>query len=180
MGDAAVNGKLVIGRISGCYGIKGWVKIHAFTDPPQRLLDYSGCRLDKRSGEQPVEFDKGRLQGKGLIAHIKGVDDRNLAETLKGLDIVVDAGELPTLPEGDYYWHQLEGLAVVHVGEENPVLLGRVKQMMETGANDVIVVSPTADSVDDRERLLPYLMDSVVVRIDVTEGVIDVDWPTDF
>ncbi len=172
---------LCIGRISGCYGIKGWVKVRSFTDPPERFGSYQNCRLKTRAGQQAVVFDQCRSQGKGLIAHIVGVDDRNTAETLRGLDVVVNASELPALDEGDYYWHQLIGLAVWYVAEGGAkVRLGTVKQMLETGANDVLVVAPDEHSIDERERLIPYLVESVVKRVDVDSGVIEVDWPLDF
>lgn len=177
----AKDAVLTIGRISGCYGIKGWVKIRSFTDPPERFGNYQNCRLKTHNGEQAVVFDQCRSQGKGLIAHLVGVDDRNIAETLRGLDVVVDASELPALDEGDYYWHQLTGLAVWCVTDGGArQRLGVVKQMMETGANDVLVVAPDEQSVDERERLIPYLIDTVIQKIDVKSGEIDVDWPQDF
>jgi len=170
---------LVVGRISGCYGIRGWVKIHSYTEPVENFLSFDGFKLKRRSGLEPVEFDSGRKHGKGLVAHIKGVDDRNEAESYKGLEIVVDKEQLPSLEAGEFYWHQLQGLQVWCRSEdtgENRVLLGVVDSLIETGANDVLVVKASEESVDKQERLIPYLPDDVVTRVDLAEGLIEVDW----
>ncbi|MFK8049306.1 MAG: ribosome maturation factor RimM [Halioglobus sp.] len=170
---------LVIGRISGCYGIKGWIKIHSFTEPAENLLAYDQFKLKRRSGLEAVEFDSIRRQGKGLVAHIKGVDDRNLAETYKSLEIVVSTAQLPPLDDGDFYWRELQGLQVwcldLSVNEER-VLLGTVDYLIDTGANDVLVVKACDGSIDEQERLIPYLPDDVITQVDLKEGLIEVDW----
>ncbi len=172
--------ELVIGRITGAYGIKGWVKIHSYTDPMENFLEYGGCTLKSRQGNKPVEFDQGRRQGKGLVAHIVGVDDRNEAELLRGVEISVPRLSLPDLEEGDYYWHQLQGLEVWCTEGDERYLLGTVDYLIETGANDVLVVKPCEGSVDDEERLLPYLPDDVVTGIDLAAGTMSVDWARDY
>ena len=70
--------RLVIGRITGCYGIKGWVRIHSYTEPMENFLEFSGFKVQRRGAYETIEFDGGRRQGKGLVAHIRGVDDRDL------------------------------------------------------------------------------------------------------
>jgi 16S rRNA processing protein RimM len=170
---------LVIGRISGCYGIKGWVKIHSFTEPVENMLAYDQFQLKRKSGLEAVEFDSIRRQGKGLVGHIKGVEDRNLAETYKGLEIAVGAEQLPTLDDGDFYWRELHGLKVWCLDQsvsEERVLLGTVDHLIDTGANDVLVVKACKESVDKQERLIPYLPDDVVTRVDLKAGLIEVDW----
>ncbi len=183
---------LVIGKIVGCFGIKGWVKIHSYTDPVENFLGYGTCTVRRGLGQgsESLEFDAGRQQGKGLVAHIKGVDDRTVAESYKGLEILVEAGQLAQLEEGEFYWRQLEGLQVwcrdasgqsgSAPGDDGPVLLGRVDHLIETGANDVLVVKPCEGSYDQRERLIPYLPDKVVTGVDLEKAVIEIDWFLDF
>ena len=179
MSEPASN-VLVIGRISGCYGVKGWVKIHSYTEPAENFLAYDGFQLKRRSGLEPVEFESGRRQGRGLVAHIKGVDDRTRAESYKGLEIVVSKEQLPTLEAGEFYWQQLQGLQVwCHSREqtgEEVVLLGTVDYLIDTGANDVLVVKACEGSFDKQERLIPYLPDDVVTGVDLDGGRIEVDW----
>ncbi len=183
---------MLIGKIVGCFGIKGWVKIHAYTDPVENFLAYGVYTVKAREGRPGVhdnarlEIDTGHRQGKGLVAHIKGVDDRTLAESYKGLELSVPATQLPKLESGDFYWHQLSGLKVwcadqdskEEAGPESDgrVLLGVVDHLIETGANDVMVVKACEGSYDQKERLVPYLPDDVVTRVDLDEAVIEVDW----
>jgi 16S rRNA processing protein RimM len=169
---------LAAGRITGPHGIKGWVKIESYTDPAENFLEFGEWLLQRPEGAERVEFDQGRRHGKGLVAHIRGVDDRSEAEHYRGLVVAVPASRLPSLAEGDYYWRQLEGLQVWcrEGGEGDAVYLGVVDHLLETGANDVLVVRATDGSIDGRERLIPYLPGDVVTRIDTQAGVIEVNW----
>jgi 16S rRNA processing protein RimM len=171
---------LVVGKITGSHGIKGWVKIHSYTEPQENFLKFGHWMLLRRGVPEPVpepiEFDDGRRQGRGLVAHIKGVDDRTLADAYRGLEVAVRDDLLPRLEPGDYYWSQLQGLQVWCRQEDGKVLLGEVDYLIETGANDVLVVKASAGSIDQRERLIPYLPGDVVTRVDLEEGVIEVDW----
>ena len=176
MSEPEANAILVVGKITGCYGIKGWVKIHSYTDPQENFLGFGHWMLKRRGGLEPVEFDAGRRQGKGLVAHIAGVDDRTLAESFRGLEVAVRADSLPHLEEGDYYWSQLQGLQVWCRDGDDKVLLGTVDYLLETGANDVLVVKASEGSIDEQERLIPYLPGDVVTRVDLEEAIIEVDW----
>ncbi len=181
---SAPGATLVVGRITGCYGIKGWVKIHSFTEPAENFFAFTEFKLKRPRGEEPVQFDQGRRHGKGLVAHIAGCDDRTAAEGYRGLDVSVSADALPELAQDDYYWHQLQGLEVwCREREGDPkesILLGRVDHLLETGANDVLVVKACEGSIDDDERLLPYLFGDVVTDIDLAAGRMDVDWSRDY
>ncbi|NCF18722.1 MAG: ribosome maturation factor RimM [Haliea sp.] len=170
------TGLLTVGKITGCYGIKGWVKIHSFTEPGENFLTFGQWMIRRRGVLEPIEFDDGKRHGKGLVAHIAGVDDRTLAEAYTGLEVVARADSLPPLDEGDYYWHQLQGLQVWCREGDGRVLLGTVDYLIETGANDVLVVKASAESIDDRERLIPYLPGDVVTRVDLEQAEIEVDW----
>lgn len=189
----APAGQIIAGKITGCYGIKGWVKIHSYTDPVENIFGFGECQLQRRGALEAVKFDDCRRQGKGVVAHIAGVDDRNLAESFKGLTILVPTEGLPALEEGDFYWSQLQGLQVwcndlgatdgppvTNLPEaesvQQRVLLGTVDYLLETGANDVLVVKACAGSIDKKERLIPYLPDDVVTRVSLEESVIELDW----
>lgn len=174
--------QIVIGRVAGVYGVKGWVKVRSFTSPLDNFLNYRCCQLSAGAGQsaQAVVIDEGRLHGNGLVAHFAGIDDRDRAASLVGREVVVDAAELPALDDGDFYWHQLEGLKVFVVSEQGPRLLGAVDHLMETGSADVLVIAPTAGSIDDRERLIPFQLDVVVKKVDLDAGEMLVDWDPEF
>jgi 16S rRNA processing protein RimM len=118
-----------------------------------------------------------KKHGKGLIARLDGIDAPEKARAFANVDIAVPKTALPDLQPGEYYWSQLENLLVY---TESGVLLGRVDHLMETGANDVLVVKGTDESIDREERLLPWLPDQVVKEIDLDSGVIRVDWDPEF
>lgn len=167
----------VLGRIASVYGIKGWVKIYSYTDPIENILTYSPWLLKIKGQWTPVKVEAGKQHGKGLVAKLAGVDDREIARTYNGIEIAVESDRLPELEEGEYYWSQLENLKVY---TESGVLLGEVSHLIETGANDVLVIKGTAESIDREERLIPYLPDQVIKQIDLETGTIRVDWDPEF
>ncbi|WP_374323848.1 ribosome maturation factor RimM [Aquipseudomonas alcaligenes] len=172
----SVEDLIVLGKITSVHGVRGEVKIYSFTDPIDNLLGYPAWTL-KRNGEvKQVELVSGRLQGKILVAKLKGLDDREVARTFAGFDICVPRALLPDLDDGEYYWHQLEGLKVIDLQGQ---LLGRLDHLLETGSNDVMVVKPCPGSLDDRERLLPYT-EQCVQKVDLAAGEMRVDWDADF
>ena len=175
------SGLVVIGKITSVYGIKGWVKIHSYTEPMENLMGYQSCYLDMGDQWEPIDFEAAKRHGKGLIAQIEGVNDREIARRYCQRDIAIPASDMPELAKDDFYWHQLEGLKVFTsnaAGEEQ--LLGQVKQMMETGANDVLVVRKCQGSIDKRERLIPWIPEQVIKTVDIEAGLIRVDWDAEF
>lgn len=179
---------LTVADIVGAHGIKGWVKIRPLVEDPATLTRYQrvdalpGARLKAATPLPNLSVKQVKVQGKGVIAQLEGIDDRNQAEALRGYQLVIAATELPPPGEGEYYWRDLIGLLVWCRDGGDPskeVLIGRVDYLLETGANDVLVVKATEDSLDDRERLVPWLLDDVIVRVDMAAGAVHVDWPLD-
>ncbi len=169
-----------VGRIAGVFGVKGWVKIISFAEPEENLFEYSPWRIDMRGGKQVIEIDQHRRHKNGWVAHIKGVDDRDLAEAYTLKDITVDKAQFVALDNGDYYWHQLIGMRVsAQQADGSLVALGVVEDILETGANDVLVVSASTDSIDDRERLIPYIPNMYVKSVNIQAQLIEVDWHLD-
>lgn len=167
---------IVLGKIVSVHGIRGEVKVYSFTDPLDNLLDYRRWTLKRGNEVRQAELVQGRVQGNVLVAKLKGLDDREIARTFAEFEILVPRSELPVLDDGEFYWSQLEGLKVI---DQNGQLFGILDHMLETGANDVMVVKPCAGSLDDRERLLPYT-DQCVQAVDLETGEIRVDWDADF
>ncbi|AMA44963.1 ribosome maturation factor RimM [Pseudomonas monteilii] len=167
---------IVVGKIFSVHGVRGEVKVYSFTDPIENLLDYPRWTLRHEGVVKQAELVSGRPSQKGLVVKLKGLDDRDEARLLSGYDICVERSLLPNLTDGEYYWYQLVGLSVINQDEH---LFGKVDHLLETGANDVLVVRPCAGSLDDRERLLPYTA-QCVQAIDLDAGVMRVDWDADF
>ncbi|SFD69101.1 16S rRNA processing protein RimM [Thiohalospira halophila DSM 15071] len=172
---ATVGESLVpMGRIGAPHGVRGWVRIQSETRPEENILAYTPWYL--RAGHQgaearPVTIAESRIGGKGPLARLDGVADREGAAALTHSVILVPRSALPEPPDGEWYWADLEGLAVVTTADEE---LGRVQTMMETGANDVMVVA------GERERLIPFVQGEVVRSVEPEAGRVVVDWDPEF
>ena len=113
---------------------------------------------------------EGKRHGKTVIVRLEGVDDRDQAATLVGSDIAILRDDLPEPEPGQYYFRDLEGMQVI---DKRGTELGTVAYVMETGANDVLVTQ------GERERLIPFVADEVILDVDLANGVISVDWEWD-
>lgn len=160
-----------MGRVSGAYGVRGWLRVRSDCEPAEQLLGYSPWQLKTACGWSSHALQAGRRHGSGLVAKLAAVDDRDQARALIGADIAVARNQLPLLADGEYYWNDLIGLGVVTRHGES---LGRVTGLMPTGANDVLVVS------GERERLIPFIPEQVVLTVDTEARRIEVDWDPDF
>ena len=160
-----------VGRVSGIYGVRGWLRVRSDCEPPEGILAYSPWQLATGEGWRSFDVEAGRPHGAGLVAKLASVDDRDRARALVGADIAVRREQLPTLTQDEYYWNDLVGLDVV---TRDGGALGRVTGLMQTGANDVLVVT------GDRERLVPFIDGQVILRVDLGAGRIEVDWDPEF
>ena len=163
--------RVVLGRVSGLFGVRGWVKIYSETDPREGIVSYSPWQLRVRNEWRDIEVESGQRHGKSVIAKLKGIDDRDAAAALIDAEIAVSRSQLPKADEGEFYWADLEGLAVRTI---EGVELGTVSHLIETGANDVLVVK------GERERLIPFIREQVIRTIDLDQGLLVVDWDPDF
>jgi 16S rRNA processing protein RimM len=159
-----------MGRISGLFGVQGWVKVYSYTEPREAVLDYDRWLLGRKDGWQEATVAEGQRHGKTIIVRIDGYVDRDQAAKLVGLDIGVPREAMPETDNGRFYWSDLEGLKVLR---RDGTELGKVAYLLETGANDVMVVK------GDGERLIPFVMDKVVLGVDLDKGEIEVDWEWD-
>ena len=163
---------VLLGKIVGLHGVRGELKLESYTEPRMQIFRYQPWRMRSASGESTLEGCRGRAQGKGIVAELPGVTDRDAAALLVGSEIWVARSALPPPAPGEYYWSDLEGLEVSTV---EGVSLGTVSHLLATGANDVLVVRNA-----DRERLIPFLVGSFVTDVDLEAGRNTVDWDPEF
>jgi 16S rRNA processing protein RimM len=162
---------IIMGRVSGLFGVRGWLKIYSHTSPREGIVHYKDWYLKLGDGWKRYELIAGRSQGKGVVVQLQGINDRDLAATLVNADIAVKREQLPALQPGEFYWTDLQGLRVVNL---EGVELGVVSHLFETGANDVLVVR------GERERLIPYTTGEAIRGVDLEQGQITVDWDPAF
>lgn len=166
-----MNDWVVMGRVSGLFGVEGWVRVFSHTEPRVGIVRYAPVFLRRQNEWQPFRIEAGRAHGAGVVLKFAGCDDRDQALALLQADIAVRRAQLPSPAPGEYYWTDLQGLRVVTVDD---VELGTVSHLLATGANDVLVVK------NERERLLPFVRGQVVVEIDLERRFLRVDWDPDF
>lgn len=169
--NTIAEGEVVLGRISAVFGVKGWLKVHSYTEPRDSILSFRDWFLLLDGRRQEVTLAEGKKQGNSLVVRFDGIEDRDAAAELLGSVISVPRKRLPGLPAGQYYWGDLQGMQVIH---RDGRVLGRVAYLLATGANDVLVVQE-----GDTEILVPFLTDKVILGVDTTNGVISVDWAWD-
>lgn len=176
MAGTALDKPVVLGRVHGLFGVRGWVKVYSYTRPLEAVLDYPVWWIGRGREARPFHVLEGRLQAKTLVARLaddsgEPLADRDAAATLLEADIAVARADLPAPDPGEYYWVDLVGLAV---RTPDGVPLGKVSAMMETGANDVLVVQ------GERERLIPFVVDECITEVDIAGGYLVADWDPDF
>ena len=178
--------KVILGRITGVYGVKGWVKVFSHTDPMEAIVDFSPwyIRTEGRGqgSQKPAPWNKvklkaGKRHAKTVVAKLEHCNDRDQAMAYVGTEIAVELQQLEQQREEDaYYWRDLIGLRVIN---QQGIELGKVKTLMETGANDVLVVV-FEEQGETKERLIPWTVGIAIVAVDIEEGFIEVDWDADF
>lgn len=159
---------IIVGKIGSTYGIHGWLKIQSFTGNIADVLDYEPWYIEDHSGWKLIKREAGKLHGKGVIAKLDGYNNPEKARLLTGKSIAVKRTQLPALKDNEFYWRDLEGLTVINQHNEE---LGVISYMIETGANDVLVIQK-----NNKEHAIPYLPDDVVISIDLEKRIMRVNW----
>ena len=160
-----------MGRITAPFGVKGWVKIQPLTAAAKNLLAYTRWWLGRGGEWQEYEVAEGKAHSEKLVvARLAGCEDREAAAEYRGSDVAVPRSQFPETRAGEYYWADLIGLAVVNTEAQE---LGSIVGVMQTGANDVLVVQ------GGRERLIPFIA-QVIREVDPVSGVVRVDWSAEY
>ena len=186
---------ILLGKLVGTWGVKGWLKVFSYTRPRNNIGQYKRWLLvapspKKSSKKNNVQKQDGisqvvtatsvsikncKEQAQNIVAHIDGINYRDEAEGIFGLEVYIEKSQLKPLTEGEFYWSDMIDCEVTNLQGES---FGKVSSMMETGANDVLVVHQTLDN-ETIEHLIPY-SDEIVLSVDVAEAAISVDWGLDY
>ena len=171
--DSKDDENIIVGKINGVYGVKGWVKVFSYTDPREAISQYSPWYLKQNGVWKAVKIVDSKAQAKTVVAKIEGSDDRDAALLFSGTEVSIKPEQLSPLDEDKYYWRDLIGL---RVRNQEDFDFGTVKSLMETGSNDVLVIK----SDEGKETLIPWTMGQAVLQVNIEEGLILVDWDSDF
>lgn len=163
---------MVVGKVRGVHGVRGWFKVVSYTRPLENLLGFQSWMIRGASGWTPCQVLATGRSGGDLTVLLDLARSRTDAQPWIGSDIGVRREQLPRLPAGQHYWLELIGLKVrTAAGRE----FGTVTGLLETGANDVLEVEGNATRI-----LIPYVPGRVVQKVDVAAGVIQVDWDPEY
>jgi 16S rRNA processing protein RimM len=166
-----LSNRITVGKVAGAFGVRGWLKIFPFTESKDNILGFKNWSVENHRSGNLVKLSQGKVHGKFVVVQLEGVDSREQAEGLKGSLVKVEKKALKKLNKDEYYWADLIGLTVKNLSD---VQFGKVESLMETGANDVLVVK------GERERLVPFILEQVIKLVDLDDGLIVVDWDPDF
>jgi 16S rRNA processing protein RimM len=163
--------QISVGRIGGAHGVRGWMKIMSYTRPKQNIFNYSPWLIKVNKTWHQIEIEEFQQRGERLLVKLPDIDNPEDARHYMNCDIAIKREQLPSLNEGEYYWHDLIGLDVFNQDETS---LGRIKEITETGANDVLVVCQEGE--DKKNILIPLVMDVYVKKVDLIANKMNVDW----
>ncbi|WP_019140280.1 ribosome maturation factor RimM [Noviherbaspirillum massiliense] len=169
---------VLVGHVSGAYGIAGWVRIKPYSSDADALLSAKTWWLDKPDLHD-VEMMQAKIHGEDVVAQLMGVADRNAAEALKGATVQIRRSHFPPLDDNEFYWIDLIGLAVENLQGEP---LGTVSDLMDNGAHPILRVTVPGEAVADkapREMLIPFV-DQYVKTVDQAAKKVIVDWGLDY
>ncbi len=160
---------IIVGKIGAPYGVRGWFKVHSYTEFGASILEYRPWYLSQANDQwSSAQIENGKIHGNGIIAKLVGINSPEEARLLTGKTIAIARSQLPVLKKDEFYWSDLEGLTVVNKEGQT---LGTVSYLIETGANDVLIIKN-----GDKEHAIPYLPGKVVVNVDLEKQQITVDW----
>lgn len=183
--DLSNPGYVVLGKIIGFFGVRGWVKVHSDTDPRENIVSYPQWWLGdagNTDNRTPIKVRSGKRSGKNVVAQLAGIETREQAALLIGREISVRRNMLPELDNNEVYWTDLIGCSVEDLHGKR---IGPVDRLFETGANDVMVVLDEREDSqpvgkENKEVLIPWIRPSVITSIDLDARSIVVDWDPDF
>ena len=163
---------VVVGKVSGVFGIKGWVRVLSHTRPRDNLLEFDPWLIHAAAGWRPCRVVDSGHSGGALTVKLDLAETRDAAQVLVGQEIAVQRSQLPQLPAGQYYWFDLVGLRVI---TGSGVEFGHGTGLLETGANDVLEVEAVG-----KRLLIPFVPGAVVEKVDRTAGTIQVNWDPEY
>ncbi|ACQ68862.1 ribosome maturation factor RimM [Candidatus Williamhamiltonella defendens] len=166
---------VIVGKIGSTYSVRGWLKMFSFTEKTDSIFDYQPWFIQHKNHWQFIDIEDWKCHQQDFLLKIKNIDEKEKAQHFVNAEITVDASQLPVLEEGDYYWKDIIGCQVIHISGD---VIGTVVSMIETGANDVMVVQTQIQ--DHKSCLVPFLCDQVVKKVDKVMQQIQVDWDLDF
>lgn len=170
---------VVVGRFGAPFGIKGWIKVSSFTDPPENILTYKPWMIQREGAHTELAINQHKPGKMGFIVQVNEIDDRDQVRQFTGSEIIVPASSLPEPAPNEYYWSDLIGMEVITLED---FVLGKVTTLIDTGSNSVLVIRRVSQkNKKTSEHLVPWLPAQGVIKgVSLAERQITVDWDPNF
>lgn len=165
---------VIIGKIVGVYGVRGWVKIVSFTDKINDIFNYKPWFIWCKTRWKLLQIETWKLIGKKYIVKFIDFKSREFAMLFNQSDLVIDRSNLPSLYTEEYYWIDIIGCKVITVQGNN---VGYVVSIIETGAHDVLVVKINSNNlIKTKNCLIPFILNKTIKHINVLDNTVIIDW----
>ncbi|WMY96309.1 MAG: ribosome maturation factor RimM [Arsenophonus sp.] len=168
---------IILGKLGATYGVNGWIKVFSFTENIQDIFNYQPWFIELLKEWYQLEIEDWKHDNKNIFIKFKNIYNKEHAHVMINCKIMVDSAQLPILKNDEYYWKDLIGCQIFN---SQNYYLGRVTNLIVTGANDVLVLKNLTDSLGIKERLIPFLYKKVVKQVNINTKIIQVDWDPSF
>jgi 16S rRNA processing protein RimM len=159
---------IIVGRIGAPYGVRGWNHLQSFTKPLENILQHKHWHLKQKDQWVLHEIAAGRKQGDALVVQLQGNDDRDKAALFTQCHVAILRSALPAPSKNEFYWADLEGLAVQDPEGKS---LGTLLTLYENAGSDIMIIKD-----GDKEQHVPFVMNDTVLKVDLEAKIIVVDW----
>ena len=166
---------ILIATIGRSKGLKGEFFINSLCNPKENLINYSNFLIG--NSKDPIKLEYIKNLNSKLISKISSINDIDSIKELTNKELFIHKSELPKLPEGEIYWHDLIGMKVVNMLKED---LGIIDEVNNYGSSDILKVIPSESSIDNELRLIPYVKDKYINSISIEKNELNVDWAKDY
>ena len=170
------NKSVCIANIGKPRGLKGEFFLNSFCSPKENILNYIDDIFIDNENKLSIEYIK--KSNSKFLAKLKNIDSVEEIKKYTNIKLYISSENLPELKSEEVYWHDLKGMIVIGLNKNE--ILGEVKELNNFGANDYLIVKPTPDSVDEKERLIPFIKEKFIDSIDKKERVLKVYWQSDY
>ena len=169
------NSLICIGTIGRPKGLKGEFFLNSFCNPAENIIDYIE---DIKINDKELKLQYIKKNNTKFLSKIVNIDDLDTIKSYTNTKLFISSDNLPILSSDEIYWYQLAGMNVFDINQNE--LLGKVSGLNNFGSTDCLIINPTNDSIDDIERIIPFIRNTFIKKIDQEKQIIEVNWQKDY
>ena len=171
------NKLICVASVGRPRGLRGEFFLNSYCSPPKNIINYSKL-LENKDIFSELKIEYIRQINSKFYCKINNIDDVEAIKVYTNTNLYIDSIKLPELPSDEAYWHDLVGMQVIDQNANE--ILGIVDGLNNYGSDDCLLVKPTQESVDNQERLIPFIKEKFIKAINKKKKVLEVDWKKDY